>query len=72
MKAVVEDRAKTFDANGQIKRLVDESLERLQEFRKRFPYAEDTRAKSSIISCLDSSNMKIQICTMNGLIRSWI
>ncbi len=41
MKADVEDRAKTFDESGQIKHLVDETLERLQEFRRKYPFTED-------------------------------
>jgi hypothetical protein len=41
MKADVTDRAKTFDANGSIKRLVDETLERLQEFKKKYPFTKD-------------------------------
>jgi hypothetical protein len=41
MKADVTDRAKTFDANGSIKRLVNETLERLQDFRKKYPFTED-------------------------------
>ena len=41
MKADVIDKAKTFDSTGTIKRLVEESLGRLQEFRKKYPFTED-------------------------------
>src|SRR5665647_772398 len=41
MKEDAADRAKTFDANGSIKRVVDETLERLQEFRRKYPFTED-------------------------------
>jgi hypothetical protein len=40
MKADVVNRARTFDSAGTIKRLVEESLGRLQEFRKKYPFTE--------------------------------
>jgi hypothetical protein len=41
LKTDVTNRAKTFDANGLIKRLVDETLEKLKMFREEYPFTED-------------------------------
>lgn len=41
MKEDVEGKAKTFDTDGTIKRLVDEALAKLRSFRKQYPFAED-------------------------------
>lgn len=41
MKADVTVRARVFDANGQINRLVDETLQRFQMFRTKYPFSED-------------------------------
>ncbi len=48
MKTDVEDRAKKYDTNGQIKRLVDETLERLREFRRKYPFTEEPNRIESL------------------------
>ena len=41
MKVDIADKAKTFDAEGSIKRLVDATIDKLYDFRKKYPFAED-------------------------------
>lgn len=44
MKSEISEKAKTYDNDGTIKRLVDEALEKLQSFRKQYPFAENPDA----------------------------
>jgi len=44
MKEEVSQKARVFDSDGAIKRLVDEALEKLKVFRQKYPFAENPDA----------------------------
>lgn len=48
MKKPVIERARTFDTDGAMKSVVDEALNKLNNFRKKYPFAEDPDSVESL------------------------